>query len=559
MLLSLHIKDFAIIDELELALGAGLNVMTGETGAGKTIIVEALKLVMGGRASLDIIRAGSERASATAIFDSRNFTKEVKEILDSAGIECGEECIVHRAIGAQGKGRISINGVPVTAAILKTVAEHLVDISSQHEHQLLLDESMHPHILDSFGALVTLSDVFRDVHRRYSLAARELSELEANERAAKERLDFLKFQLNEINAANLKPNEDAEIEAERSRVKHAVLLQEKTFGAESILAGDEGVAAALNRASQLLEHCAQYEPKVRQWREGLDRARIEAGDVARELALYAEGLDSDPARLEELEERLHRVRALARKHGGSIESCLKRRDELAAEVDKVANYDDLLDGKKAEVAALLSERRAVAEKQSAARKKAAKTMGEGVANELSELGMKKTQFAIVVEMRPEEEWDESGPDRVEFLISPNPGEPMRELSRIASGGELSRVMLAIKGALAAGDGIAGTSIFDEVDSGIGGAVAAAVGKKLKRLSAARQVVCITHLPQVAAFADRHLRISKRTKSGRTVTEIDELPSDARVAEIARMLGGEKVTAAAMEHAEEMLAGAGKGT
>lgn len=552
MLTSLLIKDFAIIDELELSFGPGLNVMTGETGAGKTIIVEALKLILGGRASLETIRSGSDRASVTAIFNSSDLPKEIKAILDNAGIECGDELIIHRVIGQQGKARISINGVATTAAVLASIASRMVDISSQHEHQLLLEESAHPFVLDSFGGLLNQTAKFREVHASYSSAARELLDLESNERAAKEKLDFIKFQLDELVAADIKPDEDKAIEAERSRMKHAVLLQEKVSGAEFLLAGEEGATAIINRAAQLVAQCSPYEQKSKEWGEALERARIELQDVGRELTRYTEGLNSNPEKFLELEERLHTIRALVRKHGGSIESLVRRCEELRAEVDKVTNYDDILEKKRNEVLKLESARRKEALALSTARKTAAKKMSEGVARELSELGMKKTQFVVVCEARKEEEWDESGPDRVELLISPNIGEPARPLARIASGGELSRVMLALKSALAAGGSIPGTSVFDEVDSGIGGAVASAVGKKLKRLSGERQVVCITHLPQVAVYADSHLRISKRAKSGRTITMIEDLAFDARVGEVARMLGGEKITDVAVKHAREML-------
>ncbi|MFH1830092.1 MAG: DNA repair protein RecN [Pseudomonadota bacterium] len=554
MLNSLSIKDFAIIDEIEVSFESGFNVMTGETGAGKTIIVEALRLVLGARASTDIIRAGRDRASVTAIFDSSSLPQAIKKALDESGIECGDEIIIHRVVGAQGKGRISINGVAISVSVLKSVAEHLVDISSQHESQMLLDETRHANMLDSFAGLESMYETYVDARKIWSEAARELNALEADEKNAKERIDFLRFQQSELDRADVKPCEDEMIDEERARLKHAVLLKERTSAAESILSGGEASAAcAINSVLQMLSQCAPYEPKTKAWIESLERAHIELDEVTRELAQYSENIGSDPVRLEELEDRLHLIKTLVRKHGGSVDALIKRRQDIAFEVSKVENYDSLLEEKRNGACALAEKMRAAARELSKSRRLAAKDMSVRVVSELLELGMAKIQFSVVVEQKDEAEWDESGPDRVEFLISPNAGEPMSPLAKIASGGELSRIMLALKGALAKGDSIPDTSVFDEVDSGIGGAVASVVGKKLKSLAECRQVICITHLPQVAAFAKQHLRIEKRVKQGRTIASLADLNEKDRVAEIARMLGSDHVTPVTIAHAEEMLA------
>ncbi len=553
MLTSLRIKDFAIIDEIELSLGTGLNVMTGETGAGKTIIVEALKLVLGNRASAEAVRAGSESASVTASFDASDLPASAAKALADAGIECKEGIIVHRVVGSQGKGRISINGVPVIAATLKTVAEHLVDISSQHEHQLMLDEARYPALLDGFAGLSKESEAFALAHRRWLDASRELAKLEDAGRNAAERRSFLKFQLDEIERTQVKPGEDASIEAELKRLKHAVFLEEKVRAACDALNGEaQSAIAALSSASHSIEQCAQFESKAESWAMAINRSRVEAEEVARELSIYAEQVGSEPEKAEQLEERMHLIRGLVRKHGGTVEALLARSQEMALELEKIENYDEERALKKAALDESALARRTAAQALSRGRSRAAKEMGKSVASELAELGMKKSEFSIKVEQRPEDEWDESGPDKVEFLISPNVGEPMRGLARIASGGELSRFMLALKSALVSKSAQFGTSVFDEVDSGIGGAVAAVVGRKLKAISQARQVVCITHLPQVAAFADSHVRISKRVKAGRTVASMDGLAGDERVSEIARMLGGERITDTTLAHAREML-------
>ena len=553
MLTALHIKDFAIIDELELSLGPGFNVMTGETGAGKTIVVEAIKLILGERASSDAIRAGREKASVTAVFELNKISSNLRRALADAGIEPGEELIVHRTLSDGGRGKITANGVPITGGMLRALSEHLVDVSSQHEHQLLLDPARHASIVDAFGENGGLFESYRAAHAAWSLASRELSELVSNERAARERLDYLQFGLRELEAADLKPGEEGEIDAERNRLKHAVSLEEKSRLAEGALYGDAGSAMeCVDRAAGLVAGCAEVDPEARPWKEALSRARAEIAEVARELARYAEKLESNPDRLEELEERLHLIRSLSRKHGGSVESCIARMGELKAEVDAVVRYDEVLAEKRAALEERAARRRAAAAGLSKARRKAAELLGRAVASELSGLGMRKVEFRASVDPTPEESWDESGPDCIEFLFSPNVGEPMRALARIASGGELSRVMLAVKSALSGRASLATTSVFDEVDSGIGGAVAEVVGRKLKDVARGRQVICITHLPQVAIHGDSHVLITKRVEAGRTVAALESLSDEGRVQEIARMLGGQKITETTLKHAREML-------
>jgi DNA repair protein RecN (Recombination protein N) len=553
MLKSLRIKDFAIIEDLEAGFGPNLNVITGETGAGKTIIIEALKLVLGGRFTSDIIRKGGDAASVTAVFSMSDVPKPVAVMMDEMGIEADDELIVHRVVGAA-KGRITINGVNVTAGALKEIAGRFVEISSQHEHQLLLDERQHAAILDGFGALAGGLAEYQDAHRDFVAAEKRLKDLRENERQLKEKLEFLKFQLGEIKGANLRPGEEKAVEEERSRLKYASSLEEKTRLAEGVLYRDQGSAVeAIDAAIKLVSECERLDASTGRWLEGLKRARADVEDASRGLAKYAEGLESNPERLDELEERLHLVRRLAKKYGGSVESCISRGDEIAAEINTVENIDDAIADYENQVASLRKVRRTKAEALHRRRAKTALELSKDVEAELAGLSMGRTQFTARIEMKGDEAaWDETGPDDVGFMIAPNIGEPLMPLVRIASGGELSRVMLAIKGALSHHNAVSSTSIFDEVDSGIGGAVADAVGKKLRDVAKARQVICITHLPQVAVYGDWHIRVSKRVKSGRTFALIDLLESDERKEEVARMLGGSKVTAATIAHAGEML-------
>lgn len=552
MLRSLDIKDFAIIDELSVDFGPGLNVMTGETGAGKTIIVEALNLVLGARASQDLIRAGKDRASVTACFDATKLTAFIRGELQNVGIDCDDEIIIHRVVGGA-KGKMSINGIPVTANVLKNVAERLVDVSSQHEHQLLLEKSHHFEVLDEFGEHGGLLAAYLEQHSKFVSLKNEIDDLERNEVAAKEELEYLKFQFDEIKSANLKPGEDKEIESERSRLKHSVLLEERARGAEAILYGNAGsTIEMLGEAIRIMDECSRYDEPCEKWVEQLERARSEIEDAARSLAKYADGLESDPASLEDLEERFHLIRRIVKKHGGSIEACLNRQEKIEEEVRAIDSYDDVIAEKKAKLAEIAAKRKAAAGSLSKARAISSKKMEKAVEAELAELEMARTKFSVSTDQRSEGDWDESGPDEIEFLIAPNVGEPLMPLAKIASGGELSRIMLALKCVLASNESVASTSVFDEVDSGIGGAVAEVVGGKLKQVSKSRQILCITHLPQVAVWGVSHLKISKALHDGRTVTSLKRLPDEERVSEIARMLGGKNITNTTMDHAREML-------
>lgn len=553
MLSSLHIKNLAIIDELAIGFAPGLNALTGETGAGKTIIVQALSLILGDRASFDLVRSGADHGSVTAVFNDLSLPQSVIDILSGAGIDFSDELIIHRTIGINGKGKVAINGSPSTAGFLKEIASHLVDISSQHEHQLLLDEGNHSAIIDSFGSLNDLYENYSAANRKFRSLKNELDDLRRDENVAKERLDYLKFQLDELQKAELNPGEDLEIELKRNRFKHAASLEEKARSSEALLYGESGAAAeTIGQAIKLIAQASEHDESLKIWIEGLERARDEIESVSQGLSRYAEGLEFDPDELERLDERLHLLRSLIKKHGGSIDECIAKCEQLACDISKIESYDEILESKERELELASKDRRSSAHKLSKARSDTALKLANSVESELGELAMGRTQFAARVEERPEVEWDESGPDRIELLISANVGEAMKPIARIASGGELSRFLLALKAALADRGGMASTSVFDEVDSGIGGGVAEVVGRKLKKLSASRQVICITHLPQVASFADHHMRIEKMLQGERTVVRIGELSQENRVDEIARMLGGVEITKTTRAHAGEML-------
>jgi len=566
MLRSLHIENFAIIDRLEVEFGAGLNILTGETGAGKTIVVQALNLVLGDRASSDLIRTGEEKASVTAVFElehsgviatpSLSRGKQSQEdhgIASSLSGPRNDELIIHRVISTSGKGKITINGIPATQQMLKEIAERLVDMSSQHEHQQLLNDATHINIVDQFGGYESLAGSYRDAHNQYINIRDDLVRLRASEKEAKDRLEFMKFQLQELKNANLKIREDEDLEAERSRIRHAVQLEAKMKEAEGMLYESAGSACELlGNVEQSLTSCAQIDPSVAAWKEAVSGASSALTDVAREIKRYTEKLNSDPGRLEEIDDRIHLVKNLKRKHGGSIESCIEKFELLKKEVDEVERSGDVIAEKEKLLSDAKAKRASIAEDLTKKRKDAAAKLSAAVEKETQSLGFKKLQFVVNVAALPEDEWSFDGAERIEFLISPNVGEMPKPLSRIASGGELSRIMLAVKRALTDRAATAYTSVFDEVDSGIGGATAEVVGKKLFEVAKSRQVICITHLPQIASFGEHHFVVAKKVAKGRTVASVERLSGDRRTEELARMLGGTKITDATREHAKEML-------
>jgi DNA repair protein RecN (Recombination protein N) len=567
MLKSLHIENFAIIDCLELEFGKGLNILTGETGAGKTIIAQALNLILGDRASSDMIRSGEECASVTAVFSLENPEVIANEVKQSYGIasapsgprndiEC--ELIIHRVVSAQGKGKITINGIPATQQMLKEISERLVDISSQHEHQLLLDPRTHARILDRFGELKMLVDEYAEAHGKFTSVRDELERLRAAERETKERLDFMKYQLQELKGAQLKARQDEELETERQKIRHAVQLEAKMMEAEKLLYDSSGSAVELlDQVCQQMASCAQIDPAIIPWRDITARVSAELADVAREMKKYAEKLDSDPARLEEVEDRLHLIKNLKKKYGGTIEACLEKQSLLAKEIDQIERWDEVINEKEGLLAGARKKREQAAQKLSLKRKEAAKKLETEIEREAAGLGFKKLKFTVDFVPLEEENWDADGAERIEFLIAPNVGEKPRPLVKIVSGGELSRIMLAVKRVLSDRSGIFSTSVFDEVDAGIGGATAEIVGRKLKEVAQNRQVICITHLPQIASFGDNHFVVSKKVAGGRTTVEVEPKTGKDRTEELARMMGGTKITETTLAHAEEMLKHAGQ--
>lgn len=558
MLTSLTIKNIAIIDELTIDFDHGLNVMTGETGAGKTMIAQSLGLVLGSRAQADIVRTGEDVAEVTASFQINELLPAgafIKKRAEECGITIADgEIIVRRSVSSQGRSKIFINGVTVTLQMLKELAPHLVDVSSQHEHQLLIDPANHVGVVDTFGVPEEMRHSYAESFAAYARLKSEVDQLRAEQADAKEKLEFNKFQLDELNAADPKPGELDELESERMRMKHAVALEASTRDVTNTLYEMPGCATeVLDHVANQLSSMAKLDSSLENLVEAISRAQAEVTEVARDVQQYRESLSADPQRYEQIEDRVHLLRGLVRKHGGTLDDVIAKKDELAQSIDRVENFDEVLGEKQRTLAVAKSTMRTAGRALSRERKAVAASLDKRVQEELVSLAMGKVSFHSQLGERPFEEWDAAGPDSCEFFIAPNVGEEMRPLAKTASGGEISRVMLAIKRVVADKASLASTYVFDEVDSGIGGATAEVVGRKLMEVAANRQVICITHLPQVACHGGAHYRITKDVTRGRTVTKVNKLDNTSRVEEIARMLGGVKVTSTTKEHAKELLA------
>jgi DNA repair protein RecN (Recombination protein N) len=562
MLKELNIKNFAIIDQLRVEFTAGLNVFTGETGAGKSIVVDALNLALGERASADLIRTGCQEAVVEAAFElNGRATKEIKDLLDEQGIEMesGEDLIIRRVLAASGKNKVYINGSLANLATLSALGATLADIHGQHEHQSLLSLERQMEMLDSFGSLDTLRETLFQAYRRLQDIRKELTELEAGERDRAQREDMLRFQKNEIEASQLKPGEDEELASEQKILANSEKIAGLSRAAdEALYSSDHAALSELKKAVTNLREIAAIDSRLAPVLELCEAGRAQIEEAAREVSAYAEKVEFDPDRLEQIGDRLDLIQKLKKKYGGTIDEIITFGEKAAAELDRMERSTEEIARLQKEVQTIKSGLTSQAQTLTKKRGSAARDLEKKVEAELTHLGMKKTVFTVKITQEPGDDTLDGqklgprGADRVEFLISPNPGEEPKPLAKTASGGELSRIMLALKTILVEGDPIP-TLVFDEVDAGIGGAVAEEVGKKLKRVAAKRQVFCITHLPQIASMAASHYGVSKSVKKDRTSTEVKLLDKQERVDEIARMLGGKTITDATITHAQEMIA------
>lgn len=558
MLRELHVSNFALIDRVDLSFGDGLNILTGETGAGKSIIIDALGVVLGERASsVDFVRTGAQRASVEAVFDLDLAPPGVREQLAAVGVEPEEDnlLIIARELTlGSGKSQCRINGRLVPVSVLREVGDGLVDVHGQHEHQSLLAADRHIDILDNWCGKDALS-LREECATKSAVASalrRELDKLHADTRERARTLDLYRFQREEISSANLTPGEEDDLAADRARLANAEKLRAASVEAYAVLSGGEadGGSAldALNAALVAVEHAAELDDQLSAIADSLRSAVSFAEDSAHELRIYQESVEFNPERLEEIESRLDLLRGLKRKYGESGQEIIAYGEQLAADMDRLENAEAREDELGAAIALAESELDGAAARLTKMRMRGSEEFARGILGELTDLGMAQTKFEVSIEPQSA---GPKGADRVEFLLSPNPGEPLRALAKIASGGEMSRIMLAMKSILVR-SGAVPTMIFDEIDVGVGGRTAQTIADKLNCLAQCAQILCITHLPQIASRADTHFLIDKKIDGDRTIVSVSSLNREARVDEIARMLGGVRRTDTVVQHAREML-------
>ncbi|MCS7309446.1 MAG: DNA repair protein RecN [Armatimonadetes bacterium] len=549
MLLELAVEQIAIIDRLNLRFEPGLNVLTGETGAGKSILVDALSLALGERAEGEMLRAGAEHAQVTAVFDVSRYPL-LQARLQELGVTPEEGLLyLTRELLVGGRSQARINGRPVPVATLKAVGDLLVDLHGQHQHQLLFQTSEQLRLLDEWcgeGVLSLKAELGERVREMRALQ-RELSSLQADARERAHLLDLYTFQKGEIERAHLTPNEEEELLAEERRLAHAEKLFATAETAYELLTGGEPAAVdLLAQAARTIEEVLPIDASLQPLVENLQNALYAVQDVATELRAYRDRVEFSPERLNEVQERLHLIRTLKRKYGDTIEAVLAYLREITEKLERLQGGEERAEELERALSRVEQQAQQLAAELSQRRREGARRFEQAVAEELSQLAMPRVRFEVKLSPKPLEA---DGADAVEFLLAPNPGEPPRPLSKIASGGELSRVMLAMKSVLSGLEDVP-TLVFDEIDIGIGGRTAGVVGEKLHALSRQRQILCITHLPQIASRARLHLLIEKRESDGRTVTTVTPVEGDARVREIARMLGD--TGDSALRHAREML-------
>ncbi len=545
MLLSLHIENLAIIDRLEVNFQPGFNVLTGETGAGKSILLDALALVLGERADPTLIRTGAEKLKVSAVFLIPDTLS-----LHDLEIETEEGALyLAREVQASGRSIARINGQAVPLSLLKAVGDRLVDLHGQHEHQSLLKPASHLEFLDCWlgePALNLREQVRQAVQRLHDLLA-EKQELTTREREREQMLDLYRFQIDEIRSANLQPGEEEALQTEERRLTHAEKLIALAGGAYETLMDEQGAYDRIASASKSLAEITRIDPSLTPLQETLESALVQVEEVAQALRAYAESIEYDPERLEEVSARLELIKRLKRKYGDTIETVLAYADSIEQKLHTLEHQSERLERLEAEIADAQAQAEALCARLHALRCEGATRFAEAVQQHLSDLAMERAQFLVQITPKP---MDSTGIDAVEFLFSANPGEAPRPLSKIASGGELSRLMLAIKTVLTTASPVP-TLVFDEIDAGLGGRTAHAVGEKIAQLARHFQILCVTHLPQIASRAHYHLQIEKHVVGERTQVVLTPLEGEARIAEIARMLAGEP-TETALQHARELL-------
>ncbi len=558
MLLELRVENYAVIDSLAMEFAPGLNLLTGETGAGKSILIDALSLLLGDKASTEMIRHGAEKAVVSGVFEADE--KRLARVLEENGIEPeGSQIIVRREIAAGGKGRTFVNHQPATVALLRALAPVLASIHAQNETILAFDAAARLTLLDAYAGH-DLNDL-AEKYAAWTAARERLAQMDRDEQDRLRMADLWNFQKKEIEAATLEPGEDQKLATEKRVLANAEKLYTAATAAYQALYEDDASALTnISGARKHMEELARFDPKFLETLSSLEAARAAIEDVSATARDYADGIDASPERLADVEDRLALLDRLKRKYGSTVDEVIAYGEDVARKLNELENREDVVRELKKQLAAAAAAYLSAAHAVSKRRYSAARELQKLAEAEINQLAM-KAHFKIEVSGADEPaNWTASGFDSVAYLISPNPGEPLKPIEQIASGGELSRVMLALKATVEAGKTSKGgiprtlvrTLVFDEIDTGIGGRAAEAVGKKLKALARANQVLCITHLPQIASFADHHYLIEKREASGRTRTIVRALSAAERTEEIARMLSGAKLTETSRQHAEQLL-------
>lgn len=571
MLREIHVRNLAVLAEASVEFGQGLNVLSGETGAGKSIVVDSLSLLAGARSSTEMVRTGAETLTVSGVFEPEG--DGWRKVLDEAGLETeGGEVLVRREIAKSGRHRVFVNDQPTTLRLLTDLAPYLLRIHGQRDELGLVEPDLQRAMLDRSGGpeaeplLARVAETY-DVYARL---AERLEHLSGDDRARRERIDFLRFQAGEIDAAKLRAGEETDLKAERDVLRNAEAITRSLGTALSLLFDEEGSAVErVARSQALLAEVEVWETLAAGWGTELEELRIRLTEMARGLQHRLDGLEADPARLDAVEERLALLERICRKHSTDTAGVLARRQEIEAELSELEGDSENRDELQGRVADALAKYREAALALSKAREQWGKALVERIEAELKDLGLARARLAVSLERRRragsplladgvETDFGREGIDQVVFLFAPNPGEEPRPLAKIASGGELSRISLALQlASRGETEKARPTLVFDEVDTGIGGAEAAALGAKLQRLAKGGQILAVTHLPQVASHADLHFKVSKRMDGGRTSVRVEGLESDARVEEVARMLAGKEITGLSLSHAQELIAGAAR--
>jgi len=564
VLAELHIRDFAIISEINISFSPGFNAFTGETGAGKSIIIDALDLVLGGRASPDMVRTGASSSLIQAMFVLEgDVLREVSELLESNGLDPSEELIITREISSSGRSSARINGSLVPVTLLRQLGENLVDITGQSEHLVLLRPSAQRDVLDHYAGATDLRSEVSQLYNEIRQVQSELDALVSGQREAERRADMLRYQIEEISSADLQPGEDEELLKRRNLLANAEKLAQLADNAyQSLYSSSTSAIDQLQQAQSLLEELVRFDNSLSSNLDMISEAVVAVEEASLSIRRYRDSIEFDPGMLEVVEERLDLINRLKRKYGATIEEILQYRDSAEAELSDIQNSDEKIRKLETQLENLRQQLAQKAKALSSIRSKAAKDLGRKIEQELKDLLMTNAQIEIRVGYKQPSDYsisidgtevgiDQTGADDIELLVSPNPGEPLKPIAKVASGGEISRIMLAIRTVLSAADNTP-TLVFDEVDVGIGGRSGRIVGEKLAGLASNHQVIAITHLAQVAAYADTHFKITKVIQDNLTTTRVDKLDREGIRHELAAMLGGMPVTDRSLQSADELI-------